>query len=225
MDLLRHRGRLAVVAPPLIGVVLMNIAGPLIGDTPDTRDTRDEMVAYFTEHRDAVMAGVALTVVVLTIFLWTATQVGAVLDRSGWRTAGRFVPSAGGVAVAIVAIGMMLPVAAVSYVVAAEEPEAARGLFLMSLVSASVAAGFLGSMLLVAGVALWVSRATRRWFAVVAAVLGVLVVVGVGGYAFRGFFSPDVQQQVVFAGLTAWLLTVGFALPVDRAPARSPDTI
>src|SRR5688572_10491783 len=105
----------------------MNVAGALIGDTPDTRDTRDEVVAYFTEHRESVMAGLAITVVVLTIFLWTATQVGTLLERSGWHTAGRFVPIAGGAAVVILAVGMILPVASVSYAIAAEEPEVARG--------------------------------------------------------------------------------------------------
>jgi hypothetical protein len=214
--------RLVALAVPLAGLVAINVAGPFIGDTPDTRDTGEQVVAYFTGHRTDVMTGVALLGVAMMAFLATVVRVGALLVSAGRVVAGRFVQATGTVVVTMFAVTSLLPLGSLAYVVAADEPQVARAMFVTTLVAATIMTVPLAAMLLTVGVALWLSGAMPRWFAVVAFLLGVVVALGVGGWAFSGFFSPDVQQQSVLMSIAAWLLTVGFAVPTERRAASDP---
>jgi hypothetical protein len=76
--------------------------------------------------------------------------------------------------------------------------------------------------MLIGSVALAVFRngVGRRWFGVLSVVAVVLCAIGACGFAEHGFFSPDVQQQVVFQVFILWLLVSAFGLRGPRLAAN-----
>jgi hypothetical protein len=180
----------------LIAAVALFVGLGLLGDTPDTRDSTGEVASYFVAHSTSVLAAaVLLGVAVAALLVFTASLGNRVSQ------------SAATVVATVMLTALVLPYVALAYVVGAEATDAAKPLFEITLAATPVLA--LPLALLVASTGLAAFAAHRR-FGVASLVLAALMVVSSASFAASGFFSPDVQQQVVFQGLLVWLVMVAF---------------
>jgi hypothetical protein len=200
----------------VIGGVLLFLGASSFGDTPDTRDNTAQVADYFTTNRTSVFVGCVLFALGLMALLAVGARVASLIDAGGAPAIGRFVQSVATVAVTLMLGTIVLIDASLSYVIGQEVPDMAKGFFEFTLVAtpviALVLAGFVG------GTALGMSRTGigRRWFAILSAVLAVVLAVSAVSFAHSGPFSPDVQQQVMLFSLVVWLLLSGRGMR-DRA--------
>ena len=175
----------------LIAAVALFVGLGLLGDTPDTRDSTGEVASYFVAHSTSVLAAAVLLGVAVAALLVFAASLG-----------NRVSQSAATVVATVMLTALVLPYVALAYVVGAEASDAAKPLFEITLAATPVVA--LPLALLVASTGLAAFAAHRR-FGVASLVLAALIVVSSASFAASGFFSPDVQQQVVFQGFLVWL--------------------
>ena len=127
----------------------------------------------------------------------------------------RLAQSSATVAAAAVALGMLLPYVALSYIVAADAPDLGKGLFAITIVVVPVLAVPLATLTAPSGSGCaW--RSGRAWFAWASLAAAALLLVAACSFQVDGFLSPDVQQQVVFGVLALWLILSG---PGTRAAA------
>jgi hypothetical protein len=178
----------------------------LLGDTPDTRDSTGQVAGYFVSHSASVLTG--------AVFLGVAGAALLVLAAS---LGDRVAQSAATVVATVMLTAMVLPYVALAYVVGAEASDAAKPLFELTLAATPVIALPLALLVGSTGVAAF---AAHRRFAVASLALAALMVVASASFAASGFFSPDVQQQVVFQGFLVWLVMVSFTR--TRAPSALP---
>jgi hypothetical protein len=182
----------------LIAAASLFLGLGMLGDTPDTRDSSDQVAQYFVDHSSSVLTAVVLlgiTAVALVVF---ATSLPSRLTQSATT-----------VVVTVMLTALALPYAALAYVVGAEAPESAKALFELTLVATPIIA--LPLALLMGSVA----SATRRdhpRFAVASLACVVVLVVAAASFAQHGVLSPDVQQQVVFQSFIAWLVACAIVL-------------
>ena len=132
-------------------------------------------------------------------------------DSTG-HVAGYFVAHSGSVLAGAVLIG----VAAAALLVFA------KPIFELTLAATPVIALPLA---LLVGSTGFAAFAAHRRFAVASLVLAGLMMVASASFAARGYFSPDVQQQVVFQGILIWLVAAGFVIvsPHDQAARHRTD--
>jgi hypothetical protein len=197
---------------PFAAGILLNVGASSFGDTPDTRDTTEQVAVYFVDHRTAVLLGVVLVGVAVMTFRAVAADLAERMSEGGHARASRIFDSATTIITALLLVALLLPLAGLSYVIGAEAPQSAKAVFELTLVATTVIALPLAVALLTIGVGLRRSTVVRPWFAWLNVVLGLVVLPGAGSFAHSGLFSPDVQQQVMFGALTIWLLTLGFGV-------------
>jgi hypothetical protein len=196
-----------------LAVVCLLVGLSSFGDTPDTRDTTEQVAAYFTDHRTAILVGVVLVGVGLLAFLDVALRL-----VDGDTRLGRLAQATLGLAIAVGFLGLLLPYAGLAYVVGAESPDQAKAVFSLTLVSTPI----LAMPLAVAfGAIAWQAHqgSTRRWFVVVTGIAAVLSAWSSCSWMASGPMSPDVQQQVVFQVLVIWLVCAGVAQRRQRLRA------
>ena len=80
-------------------------------------------------------------------------------------------------------------------------------MFLTTLAAAPLLAWPLAVLFITTGIVSWRGTKVQRGLAAVQLVVGGVVALGVAAYADRGYFSPDVQQQIAITSLAVWLLT------------------
>jgi hypothetical protein len=194
-------------AVALGGFIALDVGLTLVGDTPDTRDTPAEMAAFFVERRHAILIGTVVLTAATWAFAATVLRTGTVAARNGQTTAARVITVAGAAAAILLLTTVVLPLSALAYVVAATDPAAVRPVFSTTLVATPLLAWPLAVLHLTTGVVSWRGTAFQRGIAAVQLVAGGTVAVGVAAYAERGYFSPDVQQQVALTSIAVWLLT------------------
>jgi hypothetical protein len=204
-------------APPLgIGVaVLLWVGASGFGDTPDTRDTNQQVVEYFLSRRNDIFVAVVLVGLGLLGFVVVACQLAERVTHSE-GTLGRVVQSTAVVSVAFMAPLLLVP-ATLSYVVSAEAPAMAKGLFELTLVSMVIAAVPLAVLASTTAVAWRRAGTGQGWFTVMSAIVALGFTVGACSFAARGFFSPDVQQQAVLTLMVVWVGGAAIALRRTRA--------
>lgn len=203
---MRHLTRLRRPRPGLLAALLLFFGPSFFGDTPDTRDTTAKVAGYFVEHRTSVFVGVVVTGLALVALLVRAGGIATVLRHAGRDTVATVVQSAAAVAAAVVTVAMLVVYAALSYVIGSDVPDMAKGLFELTLVTAPVVALPVATLMLATAYGVTKTALAPRWFVVLSAVLGVALALAAGGFAARGPFSPDVEQQMVFGFLTIWLI-------------------
>jgi len=201
----------------LLSGVALDVGLSLLGDTPDTRDAPDLVARYFSLHRNSVFGAVIVVTAAMIGMLWTASDASERLSAGGRTRAARFAISLATIGVALFFVALLLPYATMSYFDTAGDNATTASLFKLSLAAIPLIGAIFGALFLTVGVA---GRAiVSRWFAIASGTAGVLVCVSAFGYAARGPFSPDVQQQVV-GGLTAlWLIAYPFGV-MRRGPRR-----
>jgi ABC-type transport system involved in multi-copper enzyme maturation permease subunit len=197
----------------LIAAVALFLGLALLGDTPDTRDSSGLVAAYFVAHSTSVLAGAVLLGIAIAALLVLASSLGNHVSQS-----------AATVVATVMLTALVLPYVALAYVVGAEASGAAKPIFELTLVATPVIALPLALLVGSTGLA---AIATHRRFGLASLALAALMVIASASFAARGYFSPDVQQQVVFQGLLVWLVTVALtrrgepsALPRPRRRAE-----
>jgi hypothetical protein len=190
------------------------------GDTPDTRDTTEQVAQYFVDNRTAVFVGVVVVGIGLMGLLAVAAREAEQLDGAGQPRAGRVVQSAATLVAAVVAVGLLLPIAGLAYVIGSDDPGSAKGIFDLTLVSTPIVA--LPAAVLLGTVALGGPRwgTSPRWFAALSAIGALLLAWAACSFAASGPMSPDVQQSVVFQVLVVWLIAEGI---VRRSRRNAAD--
>ncbi len=183
----------------------------MLGDSPDTRDTTDQIAAYFVAHSGSILTGVVLMAMSVCALLVFGSSLAERFDRVGERVAGRVVQSVSTLVAGLILATMVVVYAVLAYVVGPEAAASAKGLYELTLVTTPVVAAPL-AVLYATTACVTLRTARRRWFGWLSAALAVVLVMSVMSYAARGTFSPDVQQQVVFETLVVWLVTASFAL-------------
>ena len=195
----------------LVAAVALFVGLGLLGDTPDTRASNSQIASYFVAHSASVLAAAVLLGVAVAALLVFAASLGSRVSQS-----------AATVVATLMLTALVLPYVALAYVVGAEASDAAKPIFELTLAATPVLA--LPLALLVASTGLAQLAAHRR-FGVASLVLAPLLVVSSASFAASGFFSPDVQQQVVFQGFLVWMVAAGVVLvsPHDHAARHRLD--
>jgi hypothetical protein len=152
------------------------------------------------------------------------------LEADGTRSIATVLRTASGVTGSVYLVTLPLIHTSLSYVVATEAPEHAKALFELSLVASNVLAWPLAIMFAATGLGL---RRTARRSAIahVSLLAAALVAMAPISVAHSGYFSPDVQQQVLVLSTIVWVATVGFAArratepQDDQHPTSASDAI
>ncbi len=195
-------------ALPLTGVAaaLLTAAGLTgVGDAPHPTQTDIAIADHFREVDGAVLAAAPLGqlgAIAVTAF---AFGLGRRLHRLGaTAAAAALVPGR------TIASGYLLLLqviyTTVAYEVATSSPPTAKALFVATILA--VPAFGLGVAIALAGAAsgATATKLLPTWWSAVTAVGAALAAVALFSYRDSGFFSPDVQQQVVANVLLLWLL-------------------
>jgi hypothetical protein len=176
-----------------------------IGDAPDPHAPPDEIAAWFVERRSEVLASAPLGYLgaVATVALAARLASG---ERRRRRPA-RACMLAGGVLVASYLAAAHITWTALSYRIAASAPDVAAALFTLTIVAVPVLG--LGVALLAGTIAVTADerrRGERLLLRGASVVVAAAAVTGLLAVADGGFWSPDVQQQVLGNALLGWLL-------------------
>jgi hypothetical protein len=142
------------------------------------------------------------------------------VETRGDRRAASVLRTASGVTGSVYLVTLPLIYTALSYVVAAEAPGQSKALFELSIVATNVLAWPLAIMFATSGLGLRRSapRAAIPYIALIAAALVAIAPISI---AHSGYFSPDVQQQVVVLSTIVWVATAGFAPKGPTEPTHS----
>ena len=211
----RHRRWLAG-GLALTAMVLTVIGLSGLGDAPNPHASAVEIGEWFTARRADILVAApfgeagALSIVVLAAVLADA-------HRRAAATASARALVAGGVIAATYLFGAHLGWTANAYLIADSSPQGAQAVFAMTITSVPVFA--LGVTLMAgASAAHRGSPVAGGWWRAARAPVATRSSVGRSAMADRGYFSPDVQQQVIGNLLLAWLLITAIAAFV---PARA----
>jgi len=192
-----------------------------LGDTPDTRASTETIAAYFVNHHTSVLVGAVLMATAACALLVFGASLVERWASNGVN--GRTLQSATTLMASLIFVLMVTVYVVLTYVVGSEAPDSAKPLFEMSLVATPVIAVVLA--LFYAATALATLRGdARRWFAYLTAALSPIMMMSAMSFAARGPFSPDVQQQVVFETLIAWLVTASIVLGRSSTASASLET-
>ncbi len=206
---------------PLLGVgafLLTGVGLSGVGDAPAPHQSADSVTVHFQAVADAVLAAAPagmLGAVALGAFM---VALASRLHHAGEVLAAALVVTGGALAAGYL-LFVHVVYSSLAYSVAGMSPEVAKGLFVATIVATAVYG--LGAALAVGGAAYGAARAglLARWWTLVSAGGAAMAAVALVSYADSGYFSPDVQQQVVAGVLQLWLLLTSAAL-VSTAPAR-----
>ena len=195
-------------ARPLIGIAgfLLTVAGLAgVGDAPHPLQSGASMAAHFQQVDTAVLTSAPLGqlgAVALAAFMLALARR---LHRSGATIAGTAV-AAGGLVAASYLLVLHAVYASLAYAVAASSAEATKALFVATILA--VPAFGIGVAVALGGAAYGAatSHLLPAWWSATSGIGAVVAAFAVVSYADSGFFSPDVQQQVVGNVLLLWLI-------------------
>ena len=198
--------------PAVFTAVVFLLGVSALGDAPDTRDTSQQIAHYFSVHSSsAYFCAGALTLAMGGLIVFAAL-VAADADAKGAGELASVMRSTATVVAAGVILGMALMYAALGYVVGAEAPDSAKALFELTLVATPLLAVPIAMLVGATGIAVLTRTVGKRWFGILSLVAAAVTAIAAFAWADHGFFSPDVQQQVVFQVFVIWLLVSAFGL-------------
>jgi hypothetical protein len=199
---------------PLLGVaafVLTPVGLSGVGDAPAPHEPAESVAVHFQAVADAVLASAPagmLGAVALGAFM---VALATRLHRAGEVRAAALVITGGALAAGYL-LFVHVVYASLAYLVAGTSPDVAKGMFVTTIVATALYG--LGATLAVGGAAYGAAQAglLPRWWSLVSSVGAAVAAVALVSYSDSGFFSPDVQQQVVAGVLQLWLLLTAVAL-------------
>jgi hypothetical protein len=200
----------------MLAALTLSTGSSMLGDTPDTRDSTDAIAQYFLQHRSSVFLGSLLMTVAFVALTAIAFVLAEQIEDDGRQLISQLVPAAAMVTLAVYLIAILLSYLTLSYVIGAEAPGSAKAIFELTLVATLVISWPLAALVGTVGIGLARCDRSRTWFLVLSTTIATVFAAGTASFAHDGWFSPDVQQQVVFSATATWLLAVGLAV---RSPA------
>ena len=190
-----------------------------VGDAPDPHASAGAIGAWFVERRAEVLGSAPFGYLGAVAIVALAARLASDERRQRARPVVPGLLLAGGLLIASYLGGVHIAWTALSYRIAASSAEVAGGLFALTIVAVPVLG--LGVVLLVGAVAVSTparGRPVLRWSSAAVATVATTSLVAV---ADEGFWSPDVQQQVVGNVLLAWLVVLAATAAL---PSRSTNT-
>ena len=191
-----------------------------VGDAPAPFGDARAMADHFQMVRTDVFAGAAVGFVGVAALSAFVLSFGQRARDAGRRSAAAAMT--GGLAAVVTYVMVMHVIyATLAYNVAGMSAEATKALFVLTIVAVPVFGFGVAAMLTGALVATWRTDPLPRWWRLATGAGSALAVVAMFSYADSGFFSPDVQQQVVGNVLLVWTLITAAATRPGRAHESS----
>ncbi len=215
------RSRIAA-STGLVAFVLIVVGFLTSGANPSWTDSGSSIAHEYASHRNSGLASVIIVGVGLMALLWFAATVGSLFRDADEDRIASVVLAGTAVFVSIFAITGVVQLT-LFYGSAGGDPTLTRALFQMQSLAASLA--FLPLALAVAAtsVGAFFSKALPAWYAILAGIAAVLIVIVVGCVAQSGFFAPN--GGYVFIGLLAfgiWLIVTSIVLMRSASLTRVP---
>ena len=219
----RRRPRAAL---PLTGIAafLLTIAGLAgVGDAPHPNQSATAIAAHFQQVSDAVLTSAPLGQLGAVALTGFVLGLARRLHLAGATTAAGLT-AAGGLIAACYLLMLHVVYASVAYEVAPSSAEATKALFVGTILATPVLG--LGIAIAVGGAAY--GNATARllpaWWTVISGTGAFLASLATVSYTDSGFFSPDVQQQIVTNVLLLWLAITATTLTALQLRRRTRHT-
>ncbi|MEO8695864.1 MAG: hypothetical protein ABI658_20255 [Acidimicrobiales bacterium] len=206
--------RAKVLTPLALGfatTVLTAIGLAGLGDAPNPREPATEISRYFAERRDEELLAAPfayLGAIALVVF---AITIAARLRREGESGAATSV-TVGGWLCAVYFTGLHVVLTTLVYEPTATSADTTKTLFVATILAAPLLGTGVAALL---GGFAWGDRSARvapRWLMVASAVGAVAGLLALVSFAERGFWSPDVQQQISGNVILLWPLITGAGL-------------
>jgi hypothetical protein len=196
-------------------VILVVATVPGVGHPPHPLEPAQRMADHFAAVRGSVLMvapfGFAGAAALGAFFGILAAR----LKKVGEGASGSVVIAAGAGVVAYF-VFMHFAYTLISYTLATESAATSKALFVATIMAVPILGASLALVLAASAVGFNHVGAVPRWWTVMTGIGAATASVAVGSYQPSGFFSPDVQQQVVFAVLVVWLLVTIWAIRSDR---------
>ena len=210
------------VTMPLLAlgaIVLTAVGLSGVGDAPAPHEPASAMAAHFSDVGDAVLVSAplgTLGAVALGAFLLTLARR---LHADGQSVAAAIVVGGGLLAVGYLIV-LHIVYALLAYSIAATSADVTKGLFVGTIVATTVYG--LGVALVLVGAAWGAARAGLLpvWWSAVSGAGGAVAAIALFSFAASGFFSPDVQQQVVAGVIQLWLLVTAVTVATAGGSTR-----
>lgn len=188
-----------------------------IGDAPAPDGTPAAIAMHFQQTGRSVIVAAPLGIVGALALAGFAVALALRLHRISERVAAIAV-AAGGVLAGGYLLFTHVIYTSLAYNVGSVTPDITKALFVLTILATPVFG--LGVAITLGGAArcATASEVLPRWWTAVTVLGAATSSVATFSYADTGFFSPDVQQQVVVNLLLLWLLTTAAALVMrDRS--------
>lgn len=200
-----RRARHLVPALGVLAVVLTLAGLSGLGDAPPPHVDAGLMAAHFQAVDDAVLASAPLGTLGAVALGGFALGLARRLHHRA-QSMPAILVATGGLVVAGYFLFIHVMYTSLADSVAATSPEVTKALFIPTILAVPVLG--LGVVLALGGASYGMHRSGElpQWWTVASAVGAAVAAVSIFSYADHGFFSPDVQQQVVSGVLFVWLL-------------------
>jgi hypothetical protein len=216
------RIRQAVTLSGLAGALLYVVGALLPGSPPKPAVAPSLVVAYFVDHRDALLAGFLLELIAMALLICFLGQIRSLIAASGAVPASTAMTAAWIVLMTTVLAGTLPAVALLWQGPLRGDPELVRMAYdveILATYAASSTAAFLsiGAPSLV----IWRSRILPRWLAVFGVVAMVANVVELAGLEFRTGALAGGQADGIGALLWAlWVVVASVCMARQTSPRR-----
>lgn len=215
---LRQRGATSAVG--VAGVLLTALGLSGVGDAPAPNDTAASMASHFRTAQAAITAtapiGLIGAVAVGAFMLAVARRLHRVSQPGPALTV-----AAGGCLAACYLAGLQIVYVALASEIAVEDARTTKGLFVLTIAATPVFGLAIAMTLAAAACGARRGGLHPTWWSTTTNAGATIAAVSVFCYADSGFFSPDVQQQVVGNILQLWILLTAGVLVATSSPPTS----
>jgi hypothetical protein len=199
-------------------VVLFLIADFLAGELPSFDDPAATIVAFYQEHRTAVLAGVVLSGIASALVVWLVAGVAHALRESGESGLGTVALAAGIAAVSMGVAGDVLS-GSLAQVARDGDPDFVRGIYQIGGFFVEKSSWLAALVALASGLA--ARRSLPRWYATTSLAAAPFIALGGIALGSSGFLAPlGGLALIAFLALLAWILASSVLL--WRADLASP---
>jgi hypothetical protein len=221
----KRRADLLLPAVGVLAVTLSAVALSGVGDAPDPHDPASAVTVHFVAVHDDVLVAAPIG------YLGATLMVGFLLGLRHRFVRGIFSPAASVIASSAAVVGLYFAALHVvyttlAYQIAASSPEAAKAVFVLTILAVPVLGVVVAVLVATLAWLAWRTGSMPRWWCFLSAAGAALSAFAAVSYEDSGFFSPDVQQQVVGNVLFVWILLAAGTLAVrprrGEGPARPP---
>jgi len=207
----------------LIGITgsLLTAAGLVgVGDAPHPNQPGTVMAAHFQQVSDGVLASAPLGQLGAIAVAGFTLALARRLHRAGATTAAGLTAGGGLVASSYLLL-LHIVYTSLAYEVASSSAETTKALFVGTILAVPVNGLGVAIALGSAAYGAATSGLLPTWWSTISGMGALIAALAIVSYADSGYFSPDVQQQVVANVLLLWLVVTAVVLATGR-PVRTP---